>query len=212
MFSTADNATGYMTFNSTLDTWYLAQTLQERLEELRRFQNATKYYDANLAHKRLAEWKKIPAFSEDIYFKKMLEANQCSEEELLQILGVPPERLYSKTYIPDWLISFLECDINVFWVYTRKSCININLFIILSHTIKVPDDTLFAIEFATLGKVDMGCRMRDVGATAPSPRPSPIGWERENRWTVVWCWEAQNRFKLASFHRIPPMCVVLLWR
>jgi hypothetical protein len=24
--------------------------------------------------------------------------------------------------------------------------------------------------------------------------------------------EAQNRFKLASFHRIPPMCVVLLWR
>jgi class II lanthipeptide synthase len=89
--------------------WYRALTLSERLVALRAYtQSATISIDHEDAHRRLQRWKSQPPFNKGDYFAQRLALDGLTEEELLALLGEPPDEIQARMHLPPvWLMRLI---------------------------------------------------------------------------------------------------------
>lgn len=91
--------------------WYLAQTLDERLQSFREGKRSANGTDTNLGTKRLERWKSgTAAFRREPDFQRFLDSIACTEAEFKEILGQSKEQIQELTGKPlVWVEQFLDC-------------------------------------------------------------------------------------------------------
>jgi type 2 lantibiotic biosynthesis protein LanM len=97
---------------STNSEWYKAQTLSERLLALHHNLDSECFYDDKKANIRYLSWIAIAAFKGDDLgrFNRRLELEKCSKKEFLQILGIPPDKIFPNNSIPYWLQEIFDSE------------------------------------------------------------------------------------------------------
>jgi len=95
--------------------WYQAATLRERITSLRETQRTALNVevDSDLARRRMGRWRSQPPFATDSYFAQRLALDGVTEDELLHLLGEPPESLRDRFPAPPaWLTALDEAFIH----------------------------------------------------------------------------------------------------
>lgn len=90
--------------------WYLAQTLDERIETLKERRCSDVGTNLELAEKRLARWTTDLPFRDAEVFQQFLDSNGLTEEDFREILGQDKEQIQQATGKQlEWPAQLLDC-------------------------------------------------------------------------------------------------------